>query len=133
MKRIFDYSRTMDVFNQIIEYRIPAEIKDSLLSKFEFGSEESHFAPVPSVASRVRAKNDMDFILIYLTSSNELMVFAELGIERSGCIEAFMRECPDLGPHLTNTYAIPPSPYPNESVMSAYVARVRKMNQQQSS
>jgi len=125
MKRVFDYGRVMDVFNQIIQYRFEPEIRDLTAARFQFESEESHFAPEPSVASRVRAENGCEFGLIYLQRSNVLMVLCELDADRSTSIQTFIEECPELSPHLLRAYPLPHSPVPDD-VLRRYIERHRQ-------
>jgi hypothetical protein len=124
MKRIFDYRRPIDAFNQILEFRFEPEIRDRTAEKFQFESEDSGFAPVPSVASRVRAENGCEFALIYIQGSNLLMVLSEWGADRSKWIETFIKACPELTPHLLNEYPSPPSPYPPDAVIQKWLQRI---------
>lgn len=126
MERVYEYSRIIDVYNQIIEYRVIPEMKDWVIAKFEFESEESHFAPEPSVASRVRASDGGEFVLILLQHSNQLMVLNELGVNREESIKSFMGECPELLPYLLHTYPIPPSDYPSQEVIDAHIRHVKR-------
>lgn len=111
----------MDVFNQIIDYRLDPAIKEQIMEKYQFDSEDSGFAPEPSVASRVRSECGRDFSLIYIQRTRILMVLGELFADRNSSIEIFLKECPELTPYMREAYPLPPSPYPPMAVIRAYV------------
>jgi hypothetical protein len=84
----------------ILEYRFDESIKASIQQKAQFESEESNFAPEPSVACRVRAENGCEFALIYLQGTQKLLVFGECGVDRENAIATFLNELPEMSKHL---------------------------------
>ena len=97
MHSIGRYSQQMDFHNSILEYRFDDTLKAGLAERLPFEKEESHFAAEPSVACGIRADDSGDeFGVIYLQSSQRLLVFAGLHADRASAAEVFKKEFPEL-------------------------------------
>lgn len=100
MHSIGRYSQQMDFHNSMLEYRFDDTLKAGLAGRLPFEKEESHFAPEPSVACGIRAEDTGDeFGVIYLQSSQRLLVFAAMHADRAAAAAAFKKEFPELSAH----------------------------------
>lgn len=97
MHSIGRYSQQMDFHNSMLEYRFDDTLKARLAERLSFEKEESHFAPEPSVACGIRADDTGDeFGVIYLQSSQRLLVFAALHADRDAAAAVFKKAFPEL-------------------------------------
>lgn len=79
-----------------MEYHFDDNLKRLLSDRVVFEEEESHFAPEPSVACRIRNDKGFEFTLIYLHRSKVLMVLGEAGVDRAMSARVFVSEFPEL-------------------------------------
>ena len=104
IRTVFDYSRKIDTNEPILEYKFDEDLRRILASKIQFEEEESHFAPGPSVACRLRNDEGYEFLLIYLEYCDGLVIYPEEGADRAASIFQFMKELPELELHHLHTW-----------------------------
>lgn len=123
MQSIPKWVRLIDPYNQIIEYQLDADSEKQVFDLFEFETEDSEAAPEPSVACRVRAKNGLEYCLLFVQRPKTLLVFSEFDVNRKICLEVFLKECPQLNPYLQMTYPEPHSEYPSGDIVKRDLER----------
>jgi len=101
MKTITDYSRGFDIEDPwVLRFEFNETIRSLVSDRLEFDPEESHIAPGPSIACRVRSDSDIDFVAIYLQYVPELMVVVQTGTDKELARRDFLNEVPELLPYL---------------------------------
>lgn len=93
---IYSYSKKMDFDVTALEYRFDDVLKAQLADKLPFDTEDSEFAPEPSVAVGVRVDGGHEFGVIHLQISRHLLVFSELNGNRAALASIFRSEFPEL-------------------------------------
>ena len=105
MRTITDYSRAFDIeASPVFSFEFNEVIQSLISSKFEFDPEESHCAPGPSIGCRVRSESDIDFGALYLQYVPELVIFVQVGKDRSQAKRDFLAEVPELRPYLKKEF-----------------------------
>jgi hypothetical protein len=93
---IYRYGKKMDFDVTVLEYRFNDVLKSSLADKLPFEMEDSNFAPEPSVAVGIQADGGLEFGVVYLQRSKQLLVFGELNANRTSVAAVFRSEFPEL-------------------------------------
>ena len=100
---IYSYTKKMDFDATILEYRFDDTLEALLADKLPFESEDSNFAPGPSVACGIQVEDTGDeFGVIYLQYCHQLLVFGELIANRASAAAVFRSLFPEL-----NAFEIP--------------------------
>ena len=96
LTQIFKYENAMNFTDPILECKFDEITRISLGEKLPFETEDSNFAPEPSVACALRAQNGFEFGVIYLKASMFLMVFTNVSTNRTEARLIFSSAFPEL-------------------------------------